>query len=76
MWAEVQGQYEFDTFENGNGEEIKLVKRIINRVFPLKMEKLKLKTWKVELSLMCMTQNKTESNSVVEKRKKVWRKLR
>ena len=43
MWAEVQGQYEFDTFENGNGEEIKLVKRIINRVFPLKNGEVEIK---------------------------------
>lgn len=36
MWADVRGHYEFDVFENDDGDEIKLVKRIIDQVFPLK----------------------------------------
>ncbi|RJS57522.1 hypothetical protein CJ481_17515 [Bacillus subtilis] len=43
MWVEVQGQYEFDSFENNNGEEIKLVKRIIKRVYPLKNGEVEIK---------------------------------
>jgi hypothetical protein len=36
MWADVRGHYEFDVFENDEGEEIKTVKRIIDQVYPLK----------------------------------------
>jgi len=36
MWVEVSGHYEFDKFENNDGEEVKTVKRIVDRIFPLK----------------------------------------
>jgi hypothetical protein len=36
MWVDVRGHYEFDTFKNDDGEEIKTVKRIIDQVYPLK----------------------------------------
>lgn len=36
MWVDVKGHYEFDTFTTDDGDEIKLVKRIMDRVSPLK----------------------------------------
>lgn len=42
MWVEVKGHYEFDVFKNDDGEEFKLVKRIIDQVFPLKNGEIKI----------------------------------
>lgn len=36
MWVDVQGHYEFSTFQNDSGEDINMVKRIIDSVRPLK----------------------------------------
>lgn len=36
MWVEVKGHYEFSSFINDEGNEISIVKRIIDQVFPLK----------------------------------------
>lgn len=36
MWVDVRGHYEFDKFENDEGQEIEIVKRIIDQVYPLK----------------------------------------
>ncbi|MCY8810608.1 hypothetical protein P8907_20755 [Bacillus atrophaeus] len=36
MWVDVRGSYEFSTFQNNDGEDIKVVKRIVNQIFPLK----------------------------------------
>src|SRR5699024_4660005 len=36
IWVDVKGKYEFDTFTTDDGKEIKLVKRIIERLSPLK----------------------------------------
>lgn len=36
MWVDVKGHYEFDSFITDDGNEIKLVKRIIDNVTPLK----------------------------------------
>jgi hypothetical protein len=36
IWVDVKGHYEFDTFTTDDNKEIKLVKRIIDNVAPLK----------------------------------------
>ena len=36
MWVDVRGHYEFDSFEGSDGKEIKLVKRVIDFVNPLR----------------------------------------
>lgn len=36
MWVDVRGHYEFDSFETEDGREIKLVKRIIDYLTPLR----------------------------------------
>lgn len=36
MWVDVKGRYEFDSFTADDGKEIKLVKRIIEQLTPLK----------------------------------------
>jgi hypothetical protein len=36
MWVDVRGHYEFDTFKNDDGEEVKTVKRFIDQAYPLK----------------------------------------
>ncbi|MDT0160432.1 hypothetical protein [Bacillus sp. AG4(2022)] len=43
MWVDVRGHYEFDKFTNGEGEEFKSVKRIIDQVYPLKNGEVEIK---------------------------------
>ncbi|KON87457.1 hypothetical protein AF332_11875 [Sporosarcina globispora] len=43
MWVDVRGHYEFDKFENDEGQEFKSVKRIIDNVYPLKNGEVEIK---------------------------------
>ncbi|MGZ9868229.1 hypothetical protein ACU3L3_07380 [Priestia endophytica] len=43
MWVDVQGEYEFDEFTNDEGKTFKIVRRKINRIYPLKNGEVQLK---------------------------------
>lgn len=43
MWVDVRGSYEFDSFENDEGQVINTVKRIIQNVYPLKNGEVEIK---------------------------------
>lgn len=36
MWVDVRGHYEFSSFANDDGDEINVVKRVLDQVYPLK----------------------------------------
>jgi hypothetical protein len=43
MWVEVKGHYEFSSFTNNDGDEINIVKRTIDQVYPLKNGEVEIK---------------------------------
>lgn len=43
IWVDVKGHYEFDTFTTDDGKEIKLVKRIIDQLSPLRNGEITIK---------------------------------